>query len=100
MVCTECALIFTLAPACVLGQAMQVLQLQMRREVTEGSKGQSHLRSGSRRWGHARLLPSWQREVKAAVIVRLDIQVLVYRVADFQLHRTTSSQDPLLRSSG
>lgn len=53
--------------------------------------GIAHLRGGLRWCSHARLLPGRQGEVKAAVIVRLDIQILVHRVANFELHRTEST---------
>ena len=39
-------------------------------------------------WGRSsRLLTGWQRKVEATIIVGLDIQVLVHRVTDFELHR-------------
>ena len=39
-------------------------------------------------WGRSsRLLTGWQCEVEATIIVGLDIQVLVHRVTDFELHR-------------
>ena len=43
-------------------------------------------------WGRSsRLLTGWQCEVKATIIVGLDIQVLVHRVTDFELHRHRKS---------
>lgn len=50
--------------------------------------GQMHLRGCLRGWGHARLLPSRQGEIKATVVVCLHIQVLMHRVADLELHQT------------
>ena len=57
-----------------------------------------HLRGGLRWWGHARLLPSGQSEIKAAVIVRLHIQILMHRVADLELHQTRAKLSPDLEA--
>ena len=39
-------------------------------------------------WGRSsRLLTGWQCKVEATIVVGLDVQVLVHRVTDLELHR-------------
>ena len=59
-----------------------------RQDLQPGKRQGADLWSGL--WGRSpRLLAGWQCKVEAAIIVGLDVQILVHRVADLELHRHT-----------